>query len=67
VTELIALVSVLLNIALCFYGLWLERNLHSAVTAADSLAEALHGIAYGELEATIDADGNVTIDTKRSE
>tara|TARA_R110000868_G_scaffold2031_5_gene15922 strand:- start:3895 stop:4098 length:204 start_codon:yes stop_codon:yes gene_type:complete len=47
--ELILAGSLLVNIALAAYLLWLERTLAHATFACDSMSMSLAGIAAGEL------------------
>lgn len=53
-----------LCLALCFWIYKLEQALEYMTNAADSMAEALYGVAVGDLTASIDDEGNVIIDKK---
>jgi hypothetical protein len=47
--EIVLAISLLVNIALAAYLLWLERTLAQSTFACDSMSMSLAGIAAGEL------------------
>jgi hypothetical protein len=47
--EIVLAISLIINIALAAYLLWLERRLTHATFACDSMSMSLAGIAAGEL------------------